>query len=103
MSSPPPPSSPPYPLPTLSPSPSSPDDLDSLPDSASSDDIDDSDDRELEVEESDAEKEWQESVQQLELLLTIFLVPYVGKYFGRKCAYWGESILYYGYGDRGVD
>ena len=38
---------------------------------------------------SDAEREWRESLQQLELLLTMVLVPYLGKYFGRKCAYWG--------------
>ncbi|KAF1825334.1 uncharacterized protein K489DRAFT_315279 [Dissoconium aciculare CBS 342.82] len=39
--------------------------------------------------ESDAEREWRESLQQLELMLTMVLVPYLGKYFGRKCAYWG--------------
>jgi Mitochondrial import 2 len=39
---------------------------------------------------SDAEREWRESLQQLELLLTMVLVPYMGKYFGRKAAYWGE-------------
>ncbi|KAI9758942.1 MAG: hypothetical protein M4579_002682 [Chaenotheca gracillima] len=39
-------------------------------------------------EESDAEREWKESLQQLELLLTMLVVPYLGKYFGRKCAYW---------------
>ena len=72
----------------LSPSPSSHDEVNSLPDSASSDDIDDVDEEE---EESDAEKEWKESLQQLELLLTMVLVPYAGKYFGRKCAYWGKS------------
>ena len=38
---------------------------------------------------SDAEREWRESLQQLELLLTMVVVPYIGKYFGRKCAYWG--------------
>jgi hypothetical protein len=38
---------------------------------------------------SDAEREWRESLQQLELLLTLVLIPYMGKYFGRKCAYWG--------------
>ncbi|KAK5117052.1 hypothetical protein LTR62_006773 [Meristemomyces frigidus] len=42
-----------------------------------------------EEEHSDAEREWRESLQQLELLLTMVLVPYLGKYFGRKCAYWG--------------
>ena len=39
---------------------------------------------------SDADREWRESLQQLELLLTMVLVPYLGKYFGRRCAYWGE-------------
>jgi hypothetical protein len=43
-----------------------------------------------EEELSDAEREWNESLQQLELLLTMVLVPYLGKYFGRKCAYWGR-------------
>jgi len=62
------------------------DEVDSLPSSPSSSDIDSSGD-----EESDAEREWKESLQQLELLLTMVVVPYVGKYFGRKCAYWGES------------
>ncbi|KAM3425305.1 hypothetical protein BST61_g7252 [Cercospora zeina] len=38
---------------------------------------------------SDAEREWRESLQQLELMLTLVLIPYLGKYFGRKCAYYG--------------
>lgn len=38
---------------------------------------------------SDAEEEWNESLQQLELLLTMVVVPFIGKYLGRKCAYWG--------------
>lgn len=37
---------------------------------------------------SDAEEEWQESIEQLELLLTMVVVPFVGKFLGRKCAYW---------------
>lgn len=65
---------------------SSSDELDSLPDSADSDSID------SDVEESDAEREWKESLEQLELLLTMVIVPYLGKYFGRKCAYWGEWV-----------
>lgn len=40
--------------------------------------------------ESDADREWRESLQQLELLLTMVLIPYMGKYYGRKFAYWGE-------------
>ena len=69
------------------------DDLDSLaslPDSASSDDIDDEPEEDY---SEDAEREWKESLQQLELLLTMVVVPYLGKYFGRKCAYWGELLF----------
>lgn len=76
-----------YPHDPSSPSSSPSEELDSLPDSAPSDSIDSASD-DL---ESDAEKEWKESLQQLELILTMVLVPYAGKYFGRKCAYWGES------------
>lgn len=62
--------------------------LDDLPSPSEpdSDEITVSDD----FEESDAEKEWKESLQQFELLLSLVLVPYLGKYFGRKFAYWGE-------------
>jgi hypothetical protein len=66
-------------------SPSSPDEIDSLPSSATSSSADD--DEYL----SDADREWRESLQQLELLLTMVMVPYLGKYFGRKAAYWGMS------------
>jgi len=59
------------------------DELDSLPSSMDSSDL-------ASEEESDAEREWKESLQQLELLLTMVVIPYIGKYFGRKCAYWGE-------------
>lgn len=77
---------------TASPVFSSPSDINSLPDSASSDDIDDDDDYDGEEGEiSDAERQWRESLQQLELLLTMVVVPYVGKYLGRKFAYYGMS------------
>ena len=60
--------------------------VDSLPSSDDdSDDLTTSD----EADESDAEREWKESLQQLELLMSMVLVPYLGKYFGRKFAYWG--------------
>ena len=60
-------------------------DLDSLPSS------DDSDTSSLNLSDanSDSEREWHESLQQLELLLSLVIVPYLGKYFGRKFAYWG--------------
>lgn len=59
------------------------DDVDSLPSSMDSSDFDS-------VDESDAQKEWEASLQQLELILTMVIVPYAGKYFGRKFAYWSE-------------
>ncbi|KAI9850344.1 MAG: hypothetical protein M1838_005791, partial [Thelocarpon superellum] len=65
------------PLRTPSPQPFS-DDYDSLPSSPSS-----SSAESTAVDESDAERQWNESLQQLELLLTMVLVPYLGRYFGR--------------------
>ncbi|KAL6704096.1 hypothetical protein ACN47E_008759 [Coniothyrium glycines] len=59
------------------------DEIDSLPSSSTSSSLDE------EEYVSDAEREWRESLQQLELLLTMVMVPYLGKYFGRKAAYWG--------------
>ena len=67
--------------------------LASLPESATSDDETEDGDRRL----ADTEREWKESLQQLELLLTMVVVPYMGKYFGRKCAYWSKlSLLKHG-------
>lgn len=42
---------------------------------------------------NEAEREWRESLQQLELILTMVLIPYAGKYFGRKAAYWGMNMV----------
>ena len=38
-----------------------------------------------------AQKEWEESVEQLQKLLSFVLLPMAGKYFGRTFSYWGES------------
>jgi hypothetical protein len=59
--------------------------VDSLPSEPDSDDVTVS---EFD-DDSDADREWKESLQQLELLLSMVIVPYIGKYFGRKFAYWG--------------
>lgn len=69
------------------PSNGSDDEVDSLPESET-----DSDSMTVSEDESnsDADREWKESMQQLELLLSLVIVPYMGKYFGRKFAYWGE-------------
>ncbi|KAI9849851.1 MAG: hypothetical protein M1837_000065 [Sclerophora amabilis] len=65
------------------------DDIDFLPSSVDSSSLGSGEDDDEDEEESDAEREWKESLQQLELLLTMVVVPFLGKYFGRKCAYWG--------------
>lgn len=57
------------------------DDLDSLP-STSTESFDSDEDY------ADAQREWEASIQQLELLLTMIIIPFAGKYFGRKFAYW---------------
>ena len=46
-----------------------------------------------ERDESDAELEWQESIKQLEMLLTMVVVPFAGKWLGRRCAFWGKGFL----------
>lgn len=60
------------------------DDIDSLP-SISTDDI------YSDTSDSDAQAEWERSLEQLQLIMTMMIVPWMGKYFGRKFAYWSES------------
>jgi len=59
------------------------DDVDSLPSISSS--ILDS---ESETDSSDAQREWEASLEQLQLLLTMIIMPFAGKFLGRKFAYW---------------
>lgn len=40
-----------------------------------------------------AQQEWEESVEELQKLLSFILLPMAGKYFGRTFSYWGESLL----------
>jgi hypothetical protein len=37
--------------------------------------------------------EWEESLRQMEMILSIVIIPFFGKWWGRKWAYWGESAL----------
>ena len=62
------------------------DEIDSLPSSEH-----DSDELTISIEESesDAEREWKESLEQLEMVLSMVIIPAAGKYFGRRFAYWG--------------
>ncbi|KAI5300753.1 hypothetical protein KEM55_005220 [Ascosphaera atra] len=51
--------------------------------------VSDDDDDDFSDYDSDAEREWLENVQQLQQLFSLVLVPFFGKFVGRKCAYWG--------------
>ena len=39
----------------------------------------------------EAQVEWERSLEQLQLLLTMMIIPFTGKYLGRKFAYWSKS------------
>lgn len=60
------------------------DEIDSLP-SLSTDDI-------YSEADSDAQAEWDRSMEQLQLMLTMMIIPFVGKFLGRKFAYWSKSF-----------
>lgn len=72
-----------YMVPSSHPAYDSDDEVASLPSESTTDS-----DLETLSDYSDAEAEWRESIEQLELLLTMVLVPFMGKFLGRKCAYW---------------
>lgn len=40
-----------------------------------------------------AEQEWKESLEQLQQLFSIVLLPYLGKWLGRKWSYWGMLLF----------
>jgi hypothetical protein len=58
------------------------DDVDSLPSTSTSDLYSEAD--------SAAQAEWERSLDQLQLLLTMMIIPFAGKYFGRKFAFWSK-------------
>lgn len=59
------------------------DDVDSLPSLSTSDIYSEAD--------SETQAEWERSLEQLQLVLTMMVVPWVGKYFGRKFAFWSKT------------
>lgn len=61
------------------------DDVDSLPSTSTSDLYSEPD--------SDAQAEWERSLDQLQLLLTMMIIPFAGKYLGRKFAFWSTHKL----------
>ncbi|GAA6000803.1 hypothetical protein JCM10207_004667 [Rhodosporidiobolus poonsookiae] len=51
--------------------------------------------------ELEAQRQWEESLRQLNALVSLVVVPYVSRYFGRKWSYWlFERYLNVGLGKR---
>ncbi|KIK70872.1 hypothetical protein GYMLUDRAFT_147774 [Collybiopsis luxurians FD-317 M1] len=38
-----------------------------------------------------AQKEWEESLHQLQQILSVVLLPYLGKWLGRRWSYWAYA------------
>lgn len=38
------------------------------------------------------QEEWEESMRQLETMLSILILPFFGRWYGRRWAYWGELL-----------
>lgn len=45
-----------------------------------------------EEEEKRAQEEWEESIKQLNLAFQVIVLPFFGKWLGRKWSYWGKSF-----------
>lgn len=53
---------------------------------SSSDESFDSEDQSALIQE-----EWEESMRQIEAVLSVIILPFFGKWWGRRFAFWGES------------
>ena len=53
-----------------------------------------SDDSEYDyLEELEAQREWEESLEQLQQLFAVVLFPYLGKWLGRRWSHWGTPFI----------
>ena len=50
---------------------------------------DDSDDEEYRL----AQLEWEESLEQLAQIASVVLLPFLGRWLGRRWSYWGKFII----------
>ena len=62
-----------------------------MPSSVASLDTTGSDDSFDEEEYRLAQEEWEESLEQLQQLVSIVLLPFLGKWLGRRWSHWGMS------------
>jgi hypothetical protein len=47
-------------------------------------------DDELDLAARREQQEWEEGLEQIQLLLSVVLIPVVGKYLGRRWSTWGK-------------
>lgn len=66
---------------------STPSDLDDDDDSSS----DLSSDYDSDYEDALVREEWEESLRQMQALVSLVLLPFFGKWWGRRWSYWGEQ------------
>lgn len=59
--------------------------------SASSSSIDSSSSYDSDDEDALVREEWEESLRQMQALVSLVLLPFFGKWWGRRWSYWGES------------
>lgn len=64
-----------------------PDSIASLDSVSSDDSYDDDEEEELRL----AQQEWEESLEQLQQLVAVVLLPFLGKFLGRRWSHWGMS------------
>jgi hypothetical protein len=55
-------------------------------------DEDEDDEYDEDEESAMIQAEWEESMRQLEAVVSIVLIPFFGKWWGRKWAFWGECF-----------
>lgn len=36
------------------------------------------------------QEEWEESLKQMEIVFSVILIPFFGRWYGRQFGYWGE-------------
>jgi hypothetical protein len=80
---------------TKTPSPPSTSSISSYPSSisSSSDSSSDSDEEDEEYERALIQEEWNESMRQMQMLFSLVLMPFFGRWWGRRWSYWGKPYL----------
>lgn len=62
--------------------------------SSSSDVSSDDEDEDEEYERALIQEEWNESLRQMQMLFSLVLMPFFGRWWGRRWSYWGESKFF---------